>query len=622
MVSAVTIDGLDQMKQREHFFNDVKYATISLNKDIRLINEKFHSEIFQLGIATIKQRLQEEYSEFVKPTYGFLRLHEFSFDSTQVNQFLQQTKELYEQCEKQLGTIVEICHKLDGFGLKKHWNYQMLVELTVLFDSISKDVVPTRYWFDPNKYDFMQELMNETQTKVEEYQTAYKHLTQTWSVKALEPDNVSALDYYMERREFGMKLFDLNFHKAKKMLKDLFVDEYRSFQDSEIEQLNTNVYCIKRNEYWLSKNQTRIRQFLGNAYQETETDFNLLRTQYAIINRIGNEFVEADTVKQLTTVMMENESYQTLMGLVAIVHQALGDIPYEQLLEQMPCDKSEVMGEDIIYVAQILQSFFTTLTHLQTDYQHFLEYRSVTLSGETFQLEDLRKNLYCLERIAQKREWLKKNQLKIKELFRNEEPTMEMDWNALKDKLFHTDVKDCFQVYEMVDKNSFLEANGGQLDTRSILRYVLSMESPIKEEILYKRITSILEYARMTPKLKQEITGYLEHELQDEFYLEDGFFYEVGDDALMLRISGSEEDKRDISLIAPRELKAGILKLVEIHYEMTLDEIGKGISGLLGYPRRSKKLNDTIEQAVRELSRNDKIRRYSGGFRIHTIEIN
>lgn len=621
MVSAVTIDGLDQIKQREHFFNDVKYATISLNKDIRLINEKFHSEIFQLRIATIKQRLQEEYCEFVKPTYGFLRLQEFPFDSTQVNQFLQQTKEFYEQCEKQLGVIAEVCQKLDGFGLKKHWNYQMLVELTVLFDSINKDVIPTRYWFDQSKYDFIQELMNETQTKVEEYQTAYKQLTQTWSVKVLEPENVAALDYYMERRESGMKLFDLNFHKAKKMLKDLFVDEYRSFQDSEIEQLNTNVYCIKRNEYWISKNQTRIRQFLGNAYQETETDFSLLRTQYAIINRLGSEFVEVDTAKQFTTVMMEEERFQTLMNLVATVQQALEGLPYEQLLEQMPCDKSEVMGDDIIYVAQILQGFFTTLTHLQSDYQHFIEYQHVTLSGETFQLEDLRKNLYCLERITQKKEWLKKNQLKIKELFRNEEPTMETDWNALKDKLFHTDVKDCFQVYEIVDKSSYVEANGGQLDTLSILRYILSMESPIKEEILYKRITSILEYARMTPKLKQEIIGYLENEMKEEFYLEDGFFYEVGNDALMLRISGSEEEKRDISLIAPKELKAGILKLVEINYEMTLDEIGKGISGLLGYPRRSKKLNDTIEQAVRELSRENAIRRYSGGFRIHTIEM-
>ena len=47
MVSAVDIDGLNKLEQMEHLFNDVKYATLSLDKDIKQITEKFSEDILR-----------------------------------------------------------------------------------------------------------------------------------------------------------------------------------------------------------------------------------------------------------------------------------------------------------------------------------------------------------------------------------------------------------------------------------------------------------------------------------------------------------------------------------------------------------------------------------------------
>ena len=618
MVSAVNIDGLEKMEQMEHLFNDVKYATVSLNKDIRQISEQFDSEIFKLDVASMKKRLQEEYSEFMKPTYEFLALEGFSFEQSDLSQYLQSNQEVLEYSTKSLDKIVAMARQLLEFGLVKEWTYQSLLELAGLFDYVRQDIIPTRYWFDLSKYDFMQELMNETQTKVEEFLTASKRLNQSWSRKVLEAENVAALDYYMERKTAGLKLFDLNFHKCKKMLKDLFTDEYKTFQDTEIEELNESVYTIKRNEYWLSKNLSRIRQFWGDGYQETETDFALLRTQYAIIYKISAEYTQEDTRKQFATAMLTEKNYENLTQLITQLKEELQSIPYQELFAILPCKVEETEQIPVDVVDETVHRFYEMVNHLSKDLETLCSYRHLTYAKSDFQLEDMRKALYILERVAQKKDWLKKHQSKIKEVFRNVEVTLDTDWNALKEKLFRTDVKDNFPVYEVVDKTSYLESDGGQLQLFDVLSFVLSHESPIKEELLYKRIVQILELGRMTPKMKAEIRGLLETELINEYEVNEEFIYAKGDQKLALRIPKEDSEKRDISLIAPMELKSGIITLLDVNYEMTLDEISKEIAALLGYPRRTKKFNDIIEQAVRELSRNDKINRYSGGFRIQT----
>lgn len=616
IVSAVTIDGLDKAEQKEHFFNDVKYATISLDKDIRQITEIYDEKILQLDLSKVKGRLQGEYNELCKSTYGFLKLDQFSFGAKQVKEYVTALDQLGIEWMTALKRIADITGEFSKLGFVNHWNYQMLYGFLALFEAIGEDVVPTRYWLNASKYDFIQELMNEAQTKIEEYTTAMKHIRQTWSEQILEDENVAMLDYYIERRSAGLKLFDVTFHKSKKVLKELFVDEYRTFCDAEIEQLHTNVYIVKRNDYWITRNHSRIQQFLGMTYQGVDTDFVKLRSQYAIFYKIGTDYGNQQDLQMLTKTFLEQECYDGLLKLVCELKDNLQVLPMDQLLSRFPCDKEQVVQGELPYVAKVLFDFYETLLHLNEDYEVFTSYCHYNKDREQFKIDDIRKVFYCLERINQKQDWMKQNQYKIKELLRNEKPTTETDWNALKDKLFNTELEKCFPKYEIVDKRSILESNYGQDSLIDVVRFVLQKECPVKEEILYKRVVQLMDLPRLIPKVKAEIQWLLENDLAEEFYKKDEFLFMNTDVPLILRTPADGEDKRDISMIAREELKSGILMLIEHSYEITMDGIGKGIAGILGYPRRSKKFNDTIETVVLELQREGKIRRFSGGFQI------
>lgn len=613
IVSAVTINDLDKEEQKEHFFNDVKYATISLNKDIQQILEKYEKGILEIPIAPLKARLLGEYNEFGKPTYGFLRLENISWDAKSVYQLAAVLKGInvnWLQCLEQVSLISE---RLPEFGLEKHWNYHRLLEFITLVEAISPDVTPTRYWLIKNKYDFIQELMNESQNKIKEYQTAMQEILQSWSELVLEVESVDFLDYYIERKKSGLKLFDVNFHKAKKRLKELYQAETRTLSDSEIEKLHDNSYICKRNEYWITRNHSRIKQFLGDAYQGVETDFIFLRSQYAIFYKIGTKYGCQDNIQTLIKTFVEPELYQSLVTCVSDLKQQLSQLEFEQLLTCFPCEPQEVIAEEFSYIYQVLKDYNQILHDLMQDYNVLLSF-SHDKDASSLHMEDLRKTYYCLEKIEKKQEWMKQNQYKIKELLRNEKPTTETDWNELKNKLFHTELITYFKKYEIAKRDSVIDLEDKNLST--VVRYILQKECPMKEELLYKRVVDFLNLTRMTPKVKEAIIRLLANELSEEFYKEEEFLYVNSMEPLSLRIPANADEKREITMIAKKELKAGICSVIEYSYELTMDGIGKEIAGILGYPRRSKKFNDMIEQAVLELQREKKIRRFSGGFQI------
>ena len=617
IVSAVNINGLEKMEQMEHLFNDVKYATISLDKEMKQIKEQFDVEILKLNIKAMKQRLLVEYSEFMKPTYEFLQLDEFPLYKENLEDYLSKYGAFLKLSCQRLQNIVSCIEQLSEFGLVHNWTYQNLMELILLFDSLSMDMEPTKYWFDLSKYDFMQELLNETQTKVEEYQTAMKRLTQSWSLKVLEPEQVAALDYYMERKSASFKLFDLTFHKSKKMLKDLYVDENRTFQDCEIENLEKYVYTIKRNGFWISKNMTRIQQFWGEGYQELDTEFAKLRGQYAIAYKISSEYTIDETRNYFVTTMIETHKYMELVHVLSRLKEELYTLQYKELIQALPCEEHVVFDISIELLERTLTKFVTVIGLLHSDITMLCNYRLPDLSQEEFSLEDMRKLLYSLERVMKKQEWLRKYQAKIREVFRNEEITLETDWNALKDRFFRTDMKDSFPTYIAFDSGEVVN-NCKERNLLELLKMILEIECPMKEELLYRRVVQGMGLTRMTPKLKMEIKELLDLELSEEYEQEDEFIYSKKRQDLQLRIYKAENNRRDIDSIAPRELKAGIMMLLKLNYEMTLDEISKEMASLLQYPRRSKKLIDIVEKNVKELKKEEKIRRYSGGFRIES----
>ncbi|HCL04268.1 MAG TPA: hypothetical protein DHW61_17980, partial [Lachnoclostridium phytofermentans] len=61
---------------------------------------------------------------------------------------------------------------------------------------------------------------------------------------------------------------------------------------------------------------------------------------------------------------------------------------------------------------------------------------------------------------------------------------------------------------------------------------------------------------------------------------------------------------------------AGVLSIIRVNKEITLDEISKIMAEQLGYPRRTKMFHDVIEGIVKKLKQESKIVRHSGGWRL------
>lgn len=615
MVSAVDIDGLNKLEQMEHLFNDVKYATLSLDKDIKQITEKFSEDILNIDSVAIKKRLQEEYSKFMKPTYEFLQLDGFSFSYQNLKEYIQKNQELFSKAFIALKRIGEIQEKLSMFGLERNWSYRSLQELVIVFQNIDTDVVPTKYWFDVTKYDFMQELINETQTKVDEFMTASRKLKHSWSEEVLSAENVAYLDYYMERKDAGLKLFDLTFHKAKKVLKDLFIDEYRSFQDSEIEELHANVYSIRRNEYWLSKNRNRIRNFWGENYDGENTDFSLLRTQYAVAYKLSSENTTDESRPLFIKNVLEENAFANMTQTMYELKGLLPQLPYDDFCSAFPAQREYVDELDLLYIAKTISCFITESHDLTKDYEEIISYTHLEQKDKDLTLEDLRIIVGSLEKIAQKKEWLKKYQLKIREVFRYEEINLNTDWNALKEKLFYTKLEEHFPRYE--ELQTLKQAiNPEEMNYKMILEEILEVEAPIREDLLLKRVVSLLQLPRLTSKIKQGVLNALSEDLKETYEMKDGFAYKINQSDYELRIPMEDQPRREIETIAPVEVKNGIVTILRNKYEMTLDEISKQMAELLKYPRRTKKFSDTIGNYVKELQRECQIKRYSRGFRI------
>mgnify|MGYP003292053160 CR=1 FL=1 len=814
MVSAVNIENLDKEGVVEHFFNDVKYATVSLDKDIHLIREQYKETIFDLDYIPMKRRLSEEYKIFMRPTYDFLQFDRFSFSQTAVSAYMEACKDIFESSLSLLDQLNSIRKRFVEAGIVHCDTYQDMLEVIDLC-SLLEDTYPTRYWLDSQKYDFMQEMMNESQTMVEELNATMNKLKNSWNMKVLDYENVEAVDYVIEKSKAGLKLFDLSFHKARKTLKDLFIDENRTFSDEEIEQLHKYIYIYKKNDFWVSRNLNRIGKILGENYKGCDTDFMKLRNDYALVEKFAKRFLSEETNAIFLTCISEKEQREAFFELVFEAIRIFHKLDYKKLIQVLPSGDYDMEHVELGTLYHGTSCFYHAMIYLEQDLRETCLYCHDFSKKENYTLDDMRKVLYALERIDEKSSWLNEHKLLITELFGDKPIGADSDWSTLREQVMkhgkhygsdvidvqdepttidahnnpniidtqedsiiteqvmieqeseedieqdiaternivdkeiledtsveeseveetvmeekvteeaeveetameervteETEVEetamevtntqenvtvgkisfgtieenasyvnitplvniqsssnmnstvtierkddverkstktrkrkkenpvvrdevietyesdqvpeylaqcdytngDPFPVYEETSFEGFLAIAFDRCSTKEAMDYVLSAEAPIREDLMLRKIAIALQLVRATPSLKEEVSQLL-RERYHGYMLRGGFVTkENGYESLRLRRPSQVESKRDIATVSKEELQAATLTLLTQHKELTLDEIGKEIAKVLGYPRRTKKFNEIVEVAVVELRRNDIITRNSGGF--------
>ena len=619
----------------EHFFNDLKYVTVSLVKDRNLLLDKFESSIFDIPYDEIKERYSNEYELFYYSVDQGLHKSSKQMTVRESMQILSSYKERLTHLAGSLsGILKERSGLCESFGVKAFDSFKDMHVFINAVQGIARDLSVTYSWFDLKNEEKMRGYIDEVQTKIEDSLKARKRILKVWKDEVLSDENYQMIESFVAAKQGNLKFLNSSFWKNRKKLKALFKEEAELLTDQEIDVLHHNIQLLKHDESWLVRHQDEISSIIGNAYQEEKTDFEGLRLSYQKFQEFLNFFNNKEIPEKLIDKFISEEA--GIPYFCDIVSKLSFYYP-EEIFREFTYIYPNV-EEQNFYITPVEQLYdyciqtLEVISHLETDYSLFMQKARLHVA-DTMLLGEVRTALYQVERVDQKEKWLKENQETITKICAGRYQNNDTDWDALKKYLLEQKedqnktaelaekVKSITYSYEFyqickADIKEYKEEGGEEEDTDSMLSYIIQKEQPIALKSLLRRAAAFLALPRVTPKLKAKVETYLRDSLSDEYIVRNEYVMAADPSKIKFRIPNAREEKRSVDELCEEELKAGILRVIEVHQEITLDAIGKVIASELHYPRRSKSFNDTIERAVQQLKRENQIIRHSGGWRM------
>ncbi|ABX42280.1 hypothetical protein [Lachnoclostridium phytofermentans] len=616
MTNEIKLPNYNITEQDAHFYNDVKYVTVSLGRERNQVLTKFQSDILSLDVVNIRYRFQKEYQEIL---YSIKNELHNQMSSTNVNDLLQLVKQIYSEIEDGYQQLV----KLDNIShhMKEHYhltfytigNLIKFINLSMQIDINSK---PTAAWFVEANYDAIIEMIDLAQTKVEDYIKSKKRLGKVWKEEIFIKENLSLIERFQTVKMGGFRFLHSFYWKQKKQFRSLFIEDIELLNEQEYEVLYNNLLIYHECKEWLENENSKVQSLLGENYIKEDTSFPSLRREYDSIYRFIQMFSIELPMSFIKELLHDNGVRKFYDLIRSLIKQE--NIKSLNKLENIPFPKSYQLMELSATEA------FELFTKLKDNYQLLINDLEFILSlvykkVDGLTMDELRKYFQQIERIKQKEEWLLTNQEKIEDTFGGHYRKNLTDWEEVRQYL--ASVKETkgygFSLYYEAVKPQV--EKGHELTNEHIWEVcetILLAEHPIKEEIFQKRVVKLLDQKRITPKLKESINSYLENYLKDGFVLKDGVLQKEDITEYNLRIYLPEDGKREIESIPECELCAGVLSIIRVKREITLDSISKIMAEQLGYPRRTKMFNSAVGEIVKKLKQESKIVRHSGGWRL------
>lgn len=603
-------------EQDAHFYNDVKYVTVSLERERNQVLTKFQSDILSLDVINIRNRFQNEYQEIL---YSIKNELHNQVSQNNISDLLQLVKQTYFEIESGYQQIIKIDNM--SHNMKEHYHLTFytignLINFLDLSLQIDLNTRPTAAWFVEANYDAIIEMIDLAQTKVEDFVKSKKRLGKVWKEEIFLKETLPLVERFLSMKKGGFRFLHSFYWKQKKQFRSLFIEDIELLNEQEYEVLYHNLLIYHECRAWLEDEYSKVISLLGENYQKEDTSFPSLRKEYISIYRFIHMFSIELPMNFIKELLQENGIRKLCDLIETFIKQE--NIESLNKLGDIPLPKSYQMMELSIKEA------FDLFTRLKENYQLLINDLEFILSlaykkGEGLTIDELWKYFQQIERINQKEEWLLTNKEKIEDAFGGHYRRYLTDWEEVKQYL--ASLKKTkgfgFSLYTEAIKPQVEVEN--ELTDENIWRVceaILLAEHPIKEEIFQKKVVKHLEQKRITVKLKESINSYLENNLIHGFVLKEGVLQKEDITEYNLRIYLPENGKREIENIPDCELCAGVLSIIRVKNEVTLDEISKIMAEQLGYPRRTKMFNDAIEGIIKKLKQESKIVRHSGGWRL------
>lgn len=616
MTNEIKLQNYNITEQAAYFYNDVKYVTVSLERERNQVLSKFQSDILTIDVIGMRERFQKEYQEIFHSIKNELHNQMSLCNANDLLQLIKQTLTILENGYHQLIKMGELSYRIKERYNLTFYTIGNMIDFIMLSMQIDKNTKPTASWFVEANYDAIVEMIDLAQTKVEDYMKSQKRLSKVWKDEIFLEETLSLVERFHSIMKGGFRFFNSFYWKQKKHFRSLFKEDIELLNDQEYEVLYQNLILYHECKAWLDKEYSKVVSLLGDGYQKEATVFHKLRKEYdsiyCFLHMLSIE-LPMNCIKEL----LQKDGIRKLRDLIVTF---IKEDNIESLLE---LGKISVPNSYKITELSVTEGIHL-LTSLQEDYTQLKNDLEVMLSfahkkGEELTISELRKYLLLIERIKRKEEWLITNEDKIKDEFGGHYHKYLTDWEEVKRYLAISNKPKSygFSFYiEAINPQIGAELELSNESIWRICEIIILTEHPIKEEIFQKRVVKLLEQKRMTVKLKESIRLYLDNNLGEGFIFKEGVIQKEDITEYNLRINMPENGKREIEGIPECELSAGVLSVIRVEEEITLDEISKVIAEQLGYPRRTKTLYNAIESIVKKLKQENKIVRHSGGWRI------
>ena len=345
---------------------------------------------------------------------------------------------------------------------------------------------------------------------------------------------------------------------------------------------------------------------LGDSYIGKETDFNQIRKNYDKFYSWQLSMTDCceitpDTFAEYCEYMDELKSIEYLEY-------------YDTLREFMPFYTPEL----------VYRMPFAIMERQIADYQNVLKIirnqYGISYLQEMKEVVTLEKWNKLIQRILEKDSWLKSRQDEIAAVFGEAYQGTSTNWEQMKEcilesvELIHGIPEKRMKAYGFfVKKQEESVQNGIYVSVEEAVNSILEKETSIAVKEIVRRTSRLLGQKRVTAKLKKEVERYLTASLPEDFSLE-GEFVIVNDEQRLQFYIPPDKEKREIETISSKEMKLGVKKIIQAEREITLDNLTKLIANLMGYPRRTKNIQIQVEAAVKQLKKDGKIVRKSGGW--------
>lgn len=514
--------------------------------------------------------------------------------------------------EKRLDELRQIVHKLrkmakrgkQKFRIKEWKSFKELDDLLEINLGISEELKPSALWFETSNYDEICGMLDETQTKTEDTVKSRKRIFKVWSEDVLQAHIVRFTIEYVDMLGKSTKYFNTNFWKYRRVLKNLFIEDESLYSDEEIKLLKKNVATMTENDNWLFFKKRRITEALGENYIGKETDFNLIRKNY---DKFYSWLLRQPEESQITL-----ETFPEYCEYIRELQKTEYMDYFQKLHEFVPFFNSDmVYNMEFELLEQQIMDYRNALKVIRNKY-------GISYLQEVKEVSSFDKWNKLIQRVLDKETWLKEKKKDIDDVFGDSYEGISTNWEKMKDCILESSIeingiperrikKYGFAIKEIEEPNETFES------INEAINWMLQRETSIAVFDVIKRCSKMLGHKRVTAKLKKEIEEFVQTSLPEGYCL-DGDFVVVSDQEKLNFYVAADKEKRDIETISSQEMMYGIIQVIRVEEEMTLDNLTKLFSKLLGYPRRTKNLQLHVENAVKQLKNNGKIVRKSGGW--------